>query len=103
MLEFLPVEIVKYIFNIYLDYENVVPILSEIINFTFDITPHITEETIDDLDGNFTERKYLDGIIKYVKSIIYPDEVNIYNYKNGLLHGEYLELIIIKLNIIVHT
>ena len=27
MLEFLPVEIVKYIFNLYLDYENVVPFL----------------------------------------------------------------------------
>ena len=90
MLEFLPVEIVKYILNIYLDYENVVPILSKIINFTFDVTPHVTEDVVKTTDTEYSINKYLDGIIKFQKS--YDNEgVTICNYKNGKKDGEYVK------------
>ena len=100
MLDFLPVEIIKYILNLYLDYENIVPILSKIINFTFDITPHIKEETIGDLDKNFIKRKYLDGIIKYEEKCDYDEEKNytdliIRNYKNGICNVVYLNGVIV--------
>ena len=94
MLDFLPVEIVKYILNIYLDYENVVPFLSEIINFTFDVDPHIKEEIIGDSESlEYSIIKYLDGTIIYKKTESrYPENYlisEITNYKNGIKNGLY--------------
>jgi antitoxin component YwqK of YwqJK toxin-antitoxin module len=108
-------DIIHYILNLYLDYENIVPILEHLIpNFKFDITPHKTEEKENYItkkwiieDGKMIEtdevvrtgsihfkKTYIDDII--VKLETFSEHgltdcigmrSSIQNYKNGLLDG----------------
>ncbi len=89
ILKYLHKDIVKYILNLYLDYENVVPILVNICNFNFDITPHI--QTIVNPDGAVGTNTYLDGIIfKDERFWSNGKKMHTKNFKNGKSQGEYI-------------
>jgi antitoxin component YwqK of YwqJK toxin-antitoxin module len=116
ILLYIHLHVVKYILNLYLDYENDVPKLEQIIgkDFKFDITPHEKEKIeyymkkIININGKKTnkliptrsiqfKRTYIDEIL--VRTEDFYESFNldktgnkhsIINYKNNLEHGKYI-------------
>ena len=88
-------DILQYIFNLYVNYENDAPKLEKIINFKFDIKQHLyIEETCDPVFKHKIISTYIDDNLTkqnsyFIKS---PDEyeskIREHNYKNGKLNGK---------------
>jgi antitoxin component YwqK of YwqJK toxin-antitoxin module len=83
-------DIIKYILNLYLDYENDIPKLENFIKVKFSIMPHITiEESYDNIGKYISERiTYLDDIlIKTERWYNNGQKWSENNFKNKKNHG----------------
>ncbi len=92
-------DIIRYIFNLYLDYANDVPKLENLTNIKLDKEPHVTVEEYYDKSTKNIYRKntYLDEVL--VKDETWHSN-NVreyeYNYWNGKEEGIHLEWIVSK-------
>jgi antitoxin component YwqK of YwqJK toxin-antitoxin module len=100
LLSFLHKHIIQYVFNLYVDYQNDVPKLENIIKLKFDIKPHlkITKITsiiksihVYDTEDILEVTTYLDDFMikkeQYYSNAMKKEEVN---YMNGKYHGQYV-------------
>ena len=68
LLKYLHKDISQYVFNLYIDYESNAPKLKKVINFKFNVKPHLYKEELYNIyPGYKTCNTYLDGILKKVK------------------------------------
>ena len=81
-------DILQYIFNLYIDWENDIAIISEVLNFNFSIKPHLHIEETYSTNKRKVVSTYIDEKISktetYYEGGIKSCEKN---YKNGLLEG----------------